>query len=184
MYQSEKQWINKLSWIFIGRTDTEAETPILWPPDAKNWLIWKDPDGGKNEGGRRRGWQRIRLLDGITDSMDTNSGSWWWTGRPGVLQSMGSQRVRHNWATELNWTEINCDVYYIMDWKWTWKSLSRVQLFATPWNSPGQNTGVGRLFLLQGIFTTQGSNPGLPHWRQILYQLSHKGSHNGLLYSN
>ena len=46
----------------------------------------------------------------------------------------------------------------------------------SPWNSPGQNTGVGSLSLLQGIFPTQGSNPGLPHCRQILYQLSHKGS--------
>ena len=46
----------------------------------------------------------------------------------------------------------------------------------SPWNSPGQNTGVGSLSLLQGIFTTQGSNPGLPHCRCILYQLSHKGS--------
>ena len=63
--------------------------------------------------------------------------------------------------------------------KWKWKSLSRVQLFATPWtpwNSPGQNTGVGCHALLQGIFPTQGSNPGLLHCRQILYQLSHKGS--------
>ena len=63
---------------------------------------------------------------------------------------------------------------------WKWKSLSRVQLFATPWtvpmNSPGQNTGVGSLFLLQGIFPTQGSSPGLLHCRRILYQLSHKGS--------
>ena len=57
-----------------------------------------------------------------------------------------------------------------------WKSLSRVRLFATPWNFPGQNTGVGSLFLLQGIFPTQGSNPGLPHCRWILYQLGHKGS--------
>ena len=46
----------------------------------------------------------------------------------------------------------------------------------SPWNSPGQNTGVGSLSLLQGIFPTQGLNLGLPHWRQILYQLSHKGS--------
>ena len=64
-------------------------------------------------------------------------------------------------------------------WKWKWKWFSRVQLFATPWspwNSPGQNTGVGSLSLLQRIFPTQGSNPGLPHCRQILYQLSHKGS--------
>ena len=64
---------------------------------------------------------------------------------------------------------------------WKWKSLSCVRLFATlwlysPWNSPGQNTGVGSLSLLQGIFPTQGSNLGLLHCRQILYQLSHKGS--------
>ena len=60
------------SWIFIGRTDADTETPILWPPDGKNWLLRKDPDLvlGKIEGGRRRGWQRIRWLDGITDSMD------------------------------------------------------------------------------------------------------------------
>ena len=58
---------------------------------------------GRVEGRRRRGRQRIRWLDGITYSMD-NSGSWWWTGRPGVLQSMGSQRVGHDWATEMNWT--------------------------------------------------------------------------------
>ena len=58
------------------------------------------------EGTRRRGRQRMRWLDGITDSMHmslVNSGSWWWTGRPGVLRFMGSQRVGHNWATELNW---------------------------------------------------------------------------------
>ena len=60
-----------------------------------------------------------------------------------------------------------------------WKSLSCVQLFVTPWNSPGQNTGVGSLSLLQGIFPTQGSNPDLPHGRGIPYQLSHKGSPKG-----
>ena len=58
------------SWIFIGRTDAEAETPMLWPPDVKNWLMWKDLMLGKIEGGRRRGRQRIRWLDGITNSMD------------------------------------------------------------------------------------------------------------------
>ena len=57
------------SWIFIGRTYAEAETPILWPPAAKNWLIEIEPEAGK-DWGRRRGWQRMRWLDGITDSMD------------------------------------------------------------------------------------------------------------------
>ena len=60
-----------LSWIFIERTDAEAETPILWSPDVKNWLIWKDPDAGKDiEGERRRGQRRMRCLDSITDLMD------------------------------------------------------------------------------------------------------------------
>ena len=59
---------------------------------------------GKIEGGRRRGWQRMRWLNGITDSMDTSL-SWWWTGKPGVLQSMGSQRVRHDWANEMSWAD-------------------------------------------------------------------------------
>ena len=58
------------SWLFIGRTDAEAETPILLPPDAKNWLIWKDLMLGKIEGRRRRGQQRTRWLDGITESMN------------------------------------------------------------------------------------------------------------------
>ena len=95
------------SWVFIGRTDAEAEAPILWPPDAKSWLIGKDPDAGRDWGQEEKGttedemagWQH--RLDGHV----FNSGSLWWTGRPGVLRFMGLQRVRHDWATELNWTE-------------------------------------------------------------------------------
>ena len=97
------------SWIFIGRTDAEAETAIVWPPDVKNWLIWKDPVLGKIEGGKR-GRQRMRWLSGITDSMNMSLSklqSWWWTGIPGMLQSMVSQGVGHNWATELNWVLSN-----------------------------------------------------------------------------
>ena len=96
-------------WIFIGRTDDEAEAPIFWPPDQKSWLIGKDPDVGKDWRQKKEegnwGW------DGWMASLTqwtwvwVNPGSWWWTGRPGLLQSMGLERVRHNWATELNWSD-------------------------------------------------------------------------------
>ena len=56
--------------IFIGKTNAEAEAPIFWPPDAKSQLIQKDPDAGRIEGKRRRGWQRMRWLNSITISMD------------------------------------------------------------------------------------------------------------------
>ena len=98
------------SWVFIGRSDVEAETPIRWPPDVKSWFVGKTLMLGKIEGRRRRGRQRMSWLDGITDSMVwVDSGSWWWTGRPGVLRSVGSQRVRQDWATELNWVLLNGD---------------------------------------------------------------------------
>jgi len=81
------------------------EISILWSPDVKNWLIGKDPDAGKDWRQEEKGRQRMRRLDGITDSMDMRlSKLWWWAGRPGVLQSMGLQRVRSDWVTELNCT--------------------------------------------------------------------------------
>ena len=92
----------------IGRTYFEAESPIFWPPDAKSWLTWKDPDARKDWRQEEKGGQRMRRLDGITDSMKMNLGkvgSWWWTGRLGMLPSIGSQRVGHDWATKQNWTE-------------------------------------------------------------------------------
>ena len=93
------------SWVFIGRTDAEAEAPILWPPDAKNWLIWKDPDAGKDWRREEKGTTEDEMVGwhhGLDGHEWRSSGSWWWTGRPGVLQSTGSQRVGHDWATELN----------------------------------------------------------------------------------
>ena len=95
------------SWILIGMTHAEAETPILWPHDVKNWLIGKDPDVGKDWRREEKGMTEDEMagwhhrLDGR--KFWVNSGSWWWTGRPGMLQSTGSQRAGHNWATELNW---------------------------------------------------------------------------------
>ena len=95
-------------WAFFRRNDAKAETPILWPPHVKSWLIRKDSDAGRELGageGDARGW------DGWMASLTqwtwvwVNSGSWWWTGSPGVLWFMGSQRVGHDRATERNWTE-------------------------------------------------------------------------------
>ena len=81
-------------WIFIGRADTVSEAPILWPPD-ENWLTGKDPDAGKDWRQEKKREQRMRCLDGITDS-----GRQWRRGKPGVLQSIGLQRVAHDWTTE------------------------------------------------------------------------------------
>ena len=99
----------KQPWMFTGRTDAEAEAPILWPPDAKSWLIWKDPDAGKDlrAGGEGddRGWDGWMASPIQWTWVWVNSGSLWWTGKPGLLWFTGSQRVRHDWETELNWTE-------------------------------------------------------------------------------
>ena len=98
------------SWIFIGRTEAEAGTPVFWPPDLKNRLIWKDPSAWKDwrreEKRDNRGWDGWMASPTQWTWVWLNSGSWWWTGRPGMLQSMGSQRVGDDWSTELNWTEL------------------------------------------------------------------------------
>ena len=96
------------SWVFIGRTDAKAETPILWPPHVKSWLIGKTLMlGGLGAGGEGddRGWNGWMASPTRWTWVWVNSGSWWWTGSPGVLWFMGLQRVGHYWATELNWTD-------------------------------------------------------------------------------
>ena len=106
------------SWIFIGRTDVEAETPILWPPDAKNWVIGKDHDAGKNwkqeEKGMTRGWNSCMVSLTQWIWVWVGSRSWWWTGKPGMLQSMRLQRVGHDWATELNWNRAVIKTQYLL----------------------------------------------------------------------
>ena len=109
--------------------------------------------------GDDRGWDSWMASPTQWTWVCVNSGSWWWTGRPVVPQSMGSQWVGHDWATELNWTELNHT--------WTMTCLANQQCL---WDSPGQNTGVGSRSLLQGIFPTQGSNPG-HRFNEILYFL-------------
>ena len=99
------------SWLFTGKTDAEVEIPILWSPDAKNWTFhWKRPWCWERfkAGGERvdRGWDGWMASPTQWTWVWVNSGNWWGTGRPGVLQFMGLQRVGHDWATELNWTEI------------------------------------------------------------------------------
>ena len=92
------------SWVFIGRTDAEAETPILWPPHTKSWVTWKDPDAGRDWGQEEKGTTEDEMAGWYHRAwVWVNSGSWWWTGKPGVLRFMGLQRVRHN----NNWTELN-----------------------------------------------------------------------------
>ena len=90
-------------WIFIGRADTKAEALILWPPNAKSWLLRKDPEVERLKAGGEgddRGWDGWMASSTQWTWVWASSGRWWRTGKPGMLQSMGSQRLRHDWATE------------------------------------------------------------------------------------
>ena len=97
------------SWIFIGRTDAEAKGPILWPPDAKNWLTGKDLMLGKIEGGSQKGmtgWDGWMASPTWWTWVWASSGSWWGTGKPGVHGVTKSRTRLSNW-TELKGTKLN-----------------------------------------------------------------------------
>ena len=131
-------------WVFFGRNDAIAETPVLWPPHARSWLIGKDSDAGRDMGAGGKGDDR--RWDVWMSSLTrwtwvwVNSGSWWWTGRPGV-RFMGSQRVRHDWATELT------------DW------LSMIV---------SHNICFPRDVLKEWSFDTESENPNTPDCCQLL----------------
>ena len=87
----------------LERLMLKLKLQYLRPPDATNWLIWKDPDAGKDWRQEEKGMTEDEMV-GWHHQLNGH-GSWWWTGKPGVLQSMGSQRLENNWATELNSTK-------------------------------------------------------------------------------
>ena len=97
------------SWIFIGRTDAEAETPILWPPDANSWLIWKDPDAGKDWGQKEKGMTENEMV-GWHHWLDGHE----FEQAPGVDDGQGGLACFSPWGRKeldttesLNWTETN-----------------------------------------------------------------------------
>ena len=103
--------------LIIGGTDAEAEIPTLWPRDAKNWLIGKDPDAGKDWGQEEKGtiedemvgWHHWLDEHELEQALGVGDGQ----GSLACMQSIGLQRMGHDWATELNWTEGNYDLNYL-----------------------------------------------------------------------
>ena len=166
-------------WIFIGRTDAEAETPILWPHDV-NCFIGKDLDAGKDWRQKDKGMPGDEMV-GWSASLTqwtwvwASSRSWWLKGSLVCCSPWGfKERYMTEW---LNWTEMDYAVLHCFSRVWLCDPIDcSLPGSSVHGDSPGKNSGVGHYALLQGIFPTQWSNPGLLHCRQIPHQLSHQGS--------
>ena len=162
-------------WIFIGRTDAEVETPILsilmWRTDSFEKTLML----GKIEGGRRRGqWGWDGWMASLTQWtwVWVGSGIWWWIGKPGMLQSMGSQRVRHNWVTKLNW----CLVLSVSQGKWQQVAYLQISDAGKPASSPlagsgwaGMSRGGSRLFLGHPLLPSQAWLCSPNFWSHFCY---------------
>ena len=125
------------SWIFIGRTDAEAEIPILWPPDVKSWLTGKDPDAGQDWGQEEKGMTENEMV-GWHHQLDGHEFEWALGGGDGqgnlARCSSWGRRVRHDWATELNWgTRSWCDEIQLF-FGCMWAGVWRDSLFSSKWN--------------------------------------------------
>ena len=164
------------SWVFIGRTDAEAETPILWPPHANSWLVGKDPDAGRDWGQEEKGTTEDEMAE-WHHRLDGHEFEW----TLGVGDGQGGLACCDSWGCKesdmterLNWTDSLCSFKsrlhqgiaflfacilsrFIHVWPFGLQPASLL----CPWDSPGKNTIVDCHALLQGIFLSQGSNSRL-----------------------
>ena len=172
------------SWVFTGRTDVEAETPILWPPDLKSWLILKDPDAGKDWGQKEKGTTEVEMVrwhhwlngHGFGQTLAVGDGQ-------GGLACCRSWCHKESDMTErLNWTIWPLTEHQAQCQGFIWALLCCTELASPVWlfatlltglpgsyvhgDFPSKSTGVGCHFLLQGIYPPQESNPWLLHWQE------------------